>query len=93
MFFELLQKNENGFSVKKGGEVSYHDPYILKAKTPNGNSFISVELTEEIIRNADCIVIATNHNVFNSKIIKAQAKLIVDLRNVIKNASEKVFKL
>ena len=79
--------------IKKGGEVSYYDPYIPSVKTPNGNTFKSVELTEESMRNADCVVIATNHNEFNAEIIKAQSKLIVDLRNVIKNASDKVFKL
>jgi len=79
--------------IKKGGEVSYHDPYISSVKTPNGNFFGSVELTEETMHNSDCVVIATNHNVFNAEIIKAQSKLIVDLRNVIDSASDKVFKL
>lgn len=79
--------------IKKGGEVSYHDPYIPKVKTPNGNSFRSVELTEETMSNVDCVVIATNHNAFNPQIIKVHSKLIVDLRNVIKNASDTIFKL
>lgn len=79
--------------IKKGGEVCYHDPYISSVKTPNGNSFRSVELTEETMRDVDCVVIATNHNVFNPEIIKVQSKLIVDLRNVIKKSSDKVFKL
>lgn len=79
--------------IKKGGKVSYHDPYISSVKTPNGNSFRSVELTEETMRDVDCVVIATNHNVFNPEIIKVQSKLIVDLRNVIKKSSDIVFKL
>ncbi|BBE20584.1 UDP-glucose dehydrogenase [Aquipluma nitroreducens] len=79
--------------IKKGGEVNYHDPYISSVKTPNGNFFRSVELTEETIRNADCIVVATNHNEFNPEMIIKNAKLIVDLRNVIRNASDSTFKL
>ena len=79
--------------IKKGGLVSYHDPFISSVKTPNGNSFRSVELTEETMSSIDCVVLATNHDVFNPESIKAQACLIVDLRNVIKNASDKVFKL
>ena len=79
--------------IKKGGDVSYHDPYIPSVKTPNGNSFKSVDLTEKSMQNADCVVIATNHNVFNAEIIKLQSNLIVDLRNVIEKASDTVFKL
>ena len=79
--------------VKKGGEVSYHDPYITEVKTPDGNSFRSVELNKETIQNADCVVITTNHNVFKPETIKAQSRLIVDLRNVIKDSSKNVFKL
>jgi UDP-N-acetyl-D-glucosamine dehydrogenase len=75
--------------IKKGGEVSYHDPYIPKVKTNSGNSFRSIELSEESMRNTDCVVITTNHDMFNPEIIKAQASLIVDLRNIIKNASVK----
>ena len=71
--------------------------------TPAGNVLLSVpehsperEAVEGLVegmRNADCVVIATNHDVFNSEIIKVEARLIVDLRNIIKNASDKVFKL
>ena len=79
--------------IKKGGEVNYHDPYIPSVKTPNGNYFGSVELTEESMRNADCVVITTNHNVFNPEQITSNSRLIIDLRNIIRNYSDKVFKL
>jgi UDP-N-acetyl-D-glucosamine dehydrogenase len=79
--------------IKKGGDVSYHDPYISAVKTPNGNSFRSIELTEETMRNFDCVVITTNHNVFNPEMIIKNANLIIDLRHVIKNTSNSVFKL
>ena len=79
--------------IKKGGEVSYYDPHIPTVQTPNGNTFRSVEMNEKTMQNADCVVIATNHNDFNAEIIKEQSKLIVDLRNAIKNTSDKIFKL
>jgi len=89
--------------IKKGGIASYYDPFIPSVITPAGNILLSVpehsterEAVEGLVegmRNTDCVVITTNHNVFNSEIIKAQARLIVDLRNVINNASDKVFKL
>jgi len=79
--------------IKKGGKVSYNDPYIPTVKTPGGILFKSVELTNETLQNADCVVLTTNHGIFDPELIMAQANLIVDLRNVIKNASNKVFKL
>ena len=78
---------------KKGGEVIYHDPFIPEVKTPGGKQFQSIELTNEALQSADCVVLTTNHKVFNPEMIKVHAKLIVDLRNVIKDASDKVYKL
>ncbi len=79
--------------IKKGGEVSFHDPFVPSVKTEEGNVYESVELTKEVIGEADCVVITTNHSVFDIDFIKAHSKLIVDLRNAIKEASEKVYKL
>lgn len=79
--------------IKKGGVVFYYDPFIPSVKTPDGNILQSVSELVEDIKNADCVVITTNHAVINFEIINEQAKLIVDLRNVIKNASDKVIKL
>jgi len=79
--------------VKKGGEVSYHDPYIEKINLTSGDKFNSVKLNEYILKEADCVVITTNHSVFDSTFIEQNSKLIVDLRNLIREASEKVYKL
>jgi len=79
--------------IQKGGEVSYHDPYIAQIKTGEGNALKSVSLDEKALKEADCVVITTNHSVFDADFIKEHAKLVVDMRNVIKEASEKVYKL
>jgi len=79
--------------VKKGGIVSYHDPFIPEVKTPGGNLFSSIELTQDTLQNADCVVITTNHQVFDTEMITHHAKLIVDMRNVIKEASDNIYKL
>lgn len=77
----------------KGGEVSYHDPFIPSIKTENGNNLQSVELNADTLEGADCVVITTNHSVFDAEFIQAHSKLVVDMRNVIEEASEKVYKL
>ena len=80
-------------TTHKGGVVTYHDPYIPAIKTHKGLSFNSVALTPENIREADCVVLTTNHKVLDVNLILAHARLIVDLRNMVKGSVEKVFKL
>ncbi len=77
----------------KGGEVTYHDPFIPTATTPQGRNFSSVELSEDVIQEADCVVLTTNHKVFDMTIVKKNAKMIVDMRNMIAEGGENVYKL
>jgi len=80
-------------TAHKGGEVTYHDPYIPSVKTGEGRKFSSVKLTAEILKSADAVVFTTNHKVFDVEFIKKYSKLIIDLRNIVENTSENVFKL
>lgn len=77
----------------KGGEVTYHDPHIPVAHTHDGKEYQSVELTAETLAQADVVVLTTNHSAFDVEFIKENARLIVDMRNMIKEAGEKVYKL
>ena len=77
----------------KGGNVSYHDSYIPKVKTNEGRVFESVELTEETLKMVDCVVLTTNHKDFDVEFIQKHAGLIVDLRNMVKESSDNVYKL
>ncbi len=79
--------------VKKGGNVSYHDPYVPSIITPEGREFNGIDLKYEDIKNFDCVVITTKHSCFDFKRILENSKLIVDLRNAIKEAGDKVYKL
>lgn len=77
----------------KGGTVSYNDPYIPTIKTHDNSSLSSIELTELELKEADCVVLTTNHDAFDMEFIQKHARLIVDMRNMVKEASEKVYKL
>lgn len=79
----------------KGGIVSYNDPHIpsISVQTHNRASLSSTELTPEALSAADCVVLTTNHSAFDIDYIQQHAKLIVDMRNMIKEASDKVYKL
>ena len=81
---------------KKGASIMYHDPYIPEVSDEHGNHYISCELSDELISGVDCVVFTTNHSCFDGKHITEKAKLIVDMRNVVKHISiedDKVFKL
>jgi UDP-N-acetyl-D-glucosamine dehydrogenase len=77
----------------KGGIVSYNDPHIAAIKTPGHSSLSSVELTEQELKQADCVVLTTNHDAFDMEFIQKHAGLIVDMRNMVKEAGDKVYKL
>ena len=79
--------------IHKGGNVSYHDPYIPSIKTHDGIKLESVPYTKESLREADCVVITTNHKSFDAEFIKENSNMIVDFRNLIKEGGEKVYKL
>lgn len=77
----------------KGGEVDYHDPYIPTVKTIEGRKFNSLDLSAETLSNADCVVLTTNHKNLDIEFIEKHSKLIIDLRNMVAEKSQNVFKL
>nr|WP_256254771.1 UDP binding domain-containing protein [Treponema phagedenis] len=82
--------------AKKRANVIYHDPYIKECVDDNGKKWIGVELTDELLKKADCVVFTTNHSCFEIEHIVEMAHLVVDLRNAVKTVhieNEKVFKL
>jgi len=82
--------------ARKGAKVLYHDPYIPDITDDHGKHYTSSELTDELIEEADCVVFTTNHSCFDAKRIVEKAKLVVDMRNVVKDVKiedGKVYKL
>ena len=77
----------------KGGVVTYHDPFIPEVRMHDGTVLRSVALTPEVLREADVVVLTTNHSVFDIPYIQQHANLIVDLRNMIPGKNENVYKL
>jgi UDP-N-acetyl-D-glucosamine dehydrogenase len=82
--------------ARKGAKVLYHDPYIPKVVDEHGRGYKSIELSDEAIGGADCVVFTTNHSCFDAEHIVGKAKLVVDTRNAVKHVAietDKVFKL
>ena len=62
----------------KGANISYHDPYIDNAK-----ELKFVELNKESLREADAVVITTDHSNVDYEKVGKFARLIIDTRNVM----------
>jgi UDP-N-acetyl-D-glucosamine dehydrogenase len=77
---------------EKGAEVLYHDPYVLKIHEDETER-TSVSDLSSAVKESDCVVIITNHSVYDYKAIQQQAKLIVDTRNSIGSGYSNVYVL
>ena len=73
-----------------GAEVAYYDPHIPEIiptrEHARWTGARSVEGTPEIIAGFDCVLIATNHRVFDLAGLLESAELVVDTRNAIAKA-------
>ena len=80
----------------KGAKVLYNDPYIPEVVDEHGRHWQGVELSDELLGSADCVVFTTNHSCFDVEHIVEKAQLVVDMRNAVKRVNienGKVFKL
>jgi UDP-N-acetyl-D-glucosamine dehydrogenase len=64
---------------EKGASVSYVDPYVPSVVV-EGATFKAIELTDEELKTADCVVILTDHPDFDYARVVAHAPLVVDSR-------------
>jgi len=73
----------------KGARVSYHDPYVSEVSFTDAHTqgssdpLQSIELTDDALRAADCVVIVTDHSKINYKRVTELAPLVVDTRNAL----------
>ena len=76
---------------KRGADIQYVDPYIPQIRLEHETLHAS---SMDVIGEADCVVIVTDHKQFDYKALVRDAKLIVDTRNALKGVqSEKIFRL
>ncbi|MFN8421279.1 MAG: nucleotide sugar dehydrogenase [Anaerolineae bacterium] len=66
---------------ERGAVVQYHDPYVPSIRLEHGRSMQTVALTEQWLKDADCVVIITDHTTLDYGWIVGTSKLIVDTRN------------
>ncbi|MGU3371498.1 nucleotide sugar dehydrogenase [Bacillus mycoides] len=71
--------------IKEGYKIEYHDPYISTAKIGD-TLYQSVPLDEQRIKQADCILIVTDHSSIDWNLFKGIERLI-DTRGIVKKVS------
>jgi UDP-N-acetyl-D-glucosamine dehydrogenase len=64
----------------QGAQIRYHDPFVPEIDE-DGTARTGVELTDEELAAADCVVIITDHSVVDYARVVAAAELVVDTRN------------
>jgi UDP-N-acetyl-D-glucosamine dehydrogenase len=69
---------------RRGAKVAYCDPYfpVFPRMREHRFDLKSVPFTPAQIRRHDCVLIATNHSAFDYRLLRRNARLIVDTRGV-----------
>jgi UDP-N-acetyl-D-glucosamine dehydrogenase len=66
---------------ERGAHVEFHDPFVHEFRE-EGHSRRGVELSDEMLRWADAVVIVTDHKNVDYQRVVDLATLVVDTRNV-----------
>jgi UDP-N-acetyl-D-glucosamine dehydrogenase len=73
----------------RGAEVVYHDQFVAEVTFDHaytigdGEPLYNQELTDDLIRSSDCVVICTEHSGIDYKKVCELASVIVDTRNAL----------
>jgi UDP-N-acetyl-D-glucosamine dehydrogenase len=72
-----------GLLCERGGDVDYHDPYVPHLRLHDGAEMASVPFSTELLSDADCVVIITDHRSIDWQMVADHSRLIVDTRNAV----------
>jgi UDP-N-acetyl-D-glucosamine dehydrogenase len=69
--------------AQKGADLRYHDPYVPTFEVDRLGELKSVELTEDLLAEQDCVVVVTDHSTIDYAQVGQVAALVFDTRNVV----------
>lgn len=82
--FELLE-----LLKQKGARINYHDPHISSLPSmrrhPNIEEMHSLHLTASSLQEQDCVLVVTDHSVYDWSWVVEHAPLVVDTRNATRH--------
>jgi len=78
--------------ARRGARLTYSDPYVPAIEI-EGRRYASQD-GEELLSSADCVLIVTDHKLFDYALTLERARLVVDTRNALKGfSSPKIVRL
>jgi UDP-N-acetyl-D-glucosamine dehydrogenase len=75
-----------------GAQVGYHDAHVPDLRDA-GFDLASLPLTDELLARSDAVCVVTAHTSVDYERVAEHARLVVDFRNAVPTAGEKVVKL
>jgi len=79
--------------AKKGAKLSYCDPHV-PVLDEHGIRMKAEKFSAAALRRADCVVLVTDHDWFDYRLVARESKVVVDTRNALKGRNgNKVIKL
>ena len=82
--------------LDKKAEFIYHDPYVEHLSLNSEETYHSEPLTANLVQNADCVVILTDHGAIDYEWLVEHAQSVVDTRNAtrdVQKGQEKIIKI
>lgn len=70
-----------------GADYTVVDPYVKSFRSCN-QTVETVELTKELLNEADLVLVTTDHTDFDYEMIAKESKVIFDTRNAMKNIAK-----
>jgi len=82
------------YFTKNRINFDYNDEFIKKIETKKFKSkFYSLKLTGKKIKKYDIVILLTDHDYLNSKLLQKNSKIIFDLRNFFKKRYKNVVRI
>lgn len=72
-----------GRLLARGADISFVDPYV-PALAVGETTISKVDLSSEVLANSDLLIIITDHDSFDYRLIEEKAPLVLDTRNALK---------
>ena len=69
----------------KGADVVYTDPHVTSIKLEGGHIMENCEYSLQLLQEADCVVVITDHSTFDWAEVLENSAIVVDTRNALKD--------
>lgn len=74
---------------KEGADVKYFDPFIPEYNDHGKVKIGEIELTVELVNNADLVMITADHTMVDYSLVQQHAKAIFDTKNAMKDITNR----